>query len=227
MLQRVVETLLGEGRFEQIVVSIDQPDLLGRHPGLARHIDSGALLVLKSEDTPSRSVLAGLDVAGAPPVLVTTADHALLDGAMLDHFLGESSASGADLVIALVPRSTIERRFPNAKRTYLRFRGESYSGANLFAFRTREARHAAEFWRRAERHRKQPWKLVGSFGWLSLLLFVTRSLDLSSAMKRASATLGLTVHAVEMPMAEAAVDVDKIEDLELVRSILTERRLSR
>ena len=42
-------------------------------------------------------------------------------------------------------------------------------------------------------------------------------------MARASKVIGPRVAAVPLPIAEAAVDVDKIEDLELVRSILAAR----
>ena len=163
---------------------------------------------------------AGLDEA---PVLVTTADHALLDDAMLDAFFEAPEAEGADLRLAMVSRPTIEARFPEAKRTYLPFRGASYSGANLFHFRTPQSRRAVEFWRRIENERKRPWRIAKAFGWTTLALFLARRLDLDQAMARASRVVGARVSAVALPFAEAAVDVDKIEDLELVRKILSNR----
>lgn len=225
MLERVLATLSDHPRIGEITVSIDAPELLDRFPGLARERDRGAFRVRPSEDSPSRSVLAAFDEAGGGwPWLVTTADHALLDAAMLDRFLDGAVASGADLALGLVSRATIESRFPAARRTYLRFRGEAFSGANLFAFLDEDARRAAAFWRRAEHLRKQPWKLVREFGLVSLVLFALRRLTLDEALERASRVVGARVVAVKLPMAEAAVDVDKLEDLELVRAILQERR---
>ena len=58
------------------------------------------------------------------------------------------------------------------------------------------------------------------------MLFALRRLSLSDAMERVSRTLGTRVVAVPLPIAEAAVDVDKIEDLKLVREILAKRRES-
>ena len=52
---------------------------------------------------------------------------------------------------------------------------------------------------------------------------VTDALDLAQAMARASTVVDARVVAVPIPIAEAAVDVDKIDDLELVRRILAER----
>ena len=143
---------------------------------------------------------------------------------MLDQFFAASAAVEADLTFALVPRTLIEQRFPEARRTYLPFRGESYSGANLFLFRTPAARAAATFWQRVENDRKYPWRIARAFGVSNLLLFLLRRLDLRAALVRASRVVGARVSAIPLDIAEAAVDVDKIEDLELVRRILAERR---
>ena len=84
----------------------------------------------------------------------------------------------------------------------------------------REAMAAVAFWTRAERYRKQPWRLVFSFGPVALLLFLLRRLSLDAALVRASHSLGCRARAIAMPFAHAAVDVDKVEDLALVRRIL-------
>ena len=55
-------------------------------------------------------------------------------------------------------------------------------------------------------------------------LFSLRRLDLDTAMARASKVVGARIAAVPIPIAEAAVDVDKVEDLTLVRRILYEGR---
>ncbi|HKK53668.1 MAG TPA: nucleotidyltransferase family protein [Myxococcota bacterium] len=226
MLLRVVKRLLEWPSIDEVRVSIDAPDRLEALPAFARLGAAGRTLVERSTDSPSASVLESLDRAGldAGPVLVTTADHALLDEAILEAFLAESARSEADLTIGLVSRATIEARFPNARRTYLRFRDDAYSGANLFLFRRPAARRAVEFWRRIESERKHPWRLARAFGWLNLALFLSRRLSLEDAMRRASDVVGARVEAIRIPIAEAAVDVDKIEDLELVRDLLARRR---
>lgn len=225
MLLRVVRRLLARPGLERVIVNIDAPELLEAIPEIVTARDTGRLEILRSTDSPSLSVLESLDQAGLEkgPVLVTTADHALLDDAMLDRFLNESNASDAALTLALVPSAVIRARFPEARRTYLRFSDEAYSGANLFFFRRPEARAAALFWRHIENERKHPWRLARAFGWTNLLRFVLRRLDLAGAFVRASQVIGVPIRAIALPIAEAAVDVDKIEDLELVRRILAAR----
>lgn len=226
MLVRVVERLNAWPTIERILINIDEPALLADLPGLTLLRDQGTVEFMKSTDSPSRSVMESLAWANLErgPVLVTTADHALLDDNMLEMFFMKSARLDADLTFGLVSRETIEARFPEAKRTYLRFRDGAFSGANLFLFRTPQAERAAAFWRRVESERKRPWRMARAFGFGTLLLFLARRLDLDAALIRASDVIGTRVRAVRLSIAEAAVDVDKIEDLELVRRILADRR---
>ena len=224
MLERVVQTLEHTACIERVLLSIDAPALLMQFSGLARRVDEGRLTVVPSERSPSRSVLRVLEQT--PPgeaVLVTTADHALLTPEMVEHFLSEAEGSRADLAVALVAATRVRARFPESKRTYLPLRGEHFSGANLFAFLTEPAQRGAAFWIRAEEFRKQPWRLARAFGLWALLLFLLRRLDLDQAMGHASKTIGARIHAVPMPFAEAAVDIDRLSDLALVNEILLER----
>ncbi|HPG25680.1 MAG: NTP transferase domain-containing protein [Spirochaetaceae bacterium] len=228
MLVRVVERLLAWPSIEHVIVNIDAPELARAEPALARRVAAGEVTLLGSTASPSRSVLESLDAARLEhqPVLVTTADHALLDEHMLARFLEGAEAAAPDLAVALVSRRTIEARFPTARRTYLRFRDGAYSGANLFLFRTPAARRAALFWQRVEQERKRPWRIAKAFGWLDLILFVTRRLTLDQALVRASRRIGAQARAIPLDIAEAAVDVDKLEDLVLVRRILDERAVT-
>ncbi len=225
MLERVLRTLAATPCIDHIVVSIDEPKLLDRFPGIVALRDSSdaQIVVVRATDSPSQSVLAILDDgASDQPVLVTTADHALLDVAMVEHFLGQAEARGGDVAVGLVASAVLKARFPESRRTYLHFADERYSGANLFSFQTPRARRAVDFWKRAESFRKRPWRLVASFGARALFLFLTRRLSLEEAFAEVTRSLDARVVPIVMPWAEAAVDVDKMSDLELVRRVLSE-----
>lgn len=223
MLLRVIRTLRMAPCIGGIVVSIDDPGALDRVPELKAAVSDGSIRCRAALDSPSRSVLDALTALGAEEkVLVVTADHALLTPEMLECFTAEASAS-TDVLVGLVSAATIRAKYPQTRRTYLKLRDGWYSGANLFAFLTPEARRAADFWQRAEQFRKQPWRLVRSFGLVSLLLFLTRRLDLDAALARASFVIGARIRAVRMPFAEAAIDVDRPADLALVNTILEAR----
>jgi GTP:adenosylcobinamide-phosphate guanylyltransferase len=224
MLVRVIRTLRAAPSIGAIVVSIDDPSALDEVGELRELAAAGALQVRRSESSPSRSVIVVLEAqpAGAP-VLVTTADHALLTPAMVEHFTSACTPARADVYVALVAATLLRAHYPESTRTYLPMRDDLYSGANLFAFLTPQAKRAAEFWVRAEARRKQPWRLALAFGPRALFLFWRRRLDLDAALERISQVIGARVRAVRMPFAEAAIDVDRASDLALATQILAQR----
>ena len=224
MIERVVGALMAAGGISDISLSVERKDVLAAVPGFGALIERGRLRVLESAGTPATSVLDALQVLDmASPLLVTTADHALLTPGMVQTFCREADATDADVVAALVSETTIKKRFPNSRRTYLRFRDGGFSGANLFAFRTEKSREAARFWRRVERERKRPWRIARAFGPGLLLLYCLRILSLDQAVRRISGPLGARAATVVLENAEAAIDVDKPEHIQLVESILANR----
>jgi GTP:adenosylcobinamide-phosphate guanylyltransferase len=224
MLLRVVRTLRAAPSVARIAVSIDDPRALDDVPELKATVAAGDLDVHVSLDSPSRSVADALESReGDESLLVTTADHALLTVEIVEHFAAVCAESDADVLVGVVAGSLLRERYPETTRTYLRLRGEAWSGANLFCFRGERARRAAAFWVRAERHRKRPWRLVSAFGPSALLLFLLRRLDLDAALERVSHAIGALVRPVRLPFAEAAIDVDRATDLALAERILAQR----
>lgn len=224
MLVRVVRALRAAGRIGRVFVSIDRPEVLEGVAELAALIGDGSLVPRRAKDSPSRSVVDVLEgPADGEPVLVTTADHALLTSEWVDHFVDAAEASARDVLVGLVEGSVVRSRYPEAVRTYLPLRGTSFSGANLFAFRTASARRAAAFWVRAEQFRKRPWRLVSVFGPSALLRFAFGRLDLDAALEIVSRAMQTRVGAIELPYPEAAIDIDRPSDLTLTTHILATR----
>ena len=155
------------------------------------------------------------------PVLVTTADHALLDQGMIEDF--RARAEGADVAIALVERKSLLDRLPATRRTWIKFRGGAYSGANLFLLGSPKVAPAIEMWRGVEQDRKQGWRVLAAMGPLFLLGAALRLLTLDQAARRIGRRLGLDVRAVVTTNPLAAIDVDKPDDHALVEALLQGR----
>jgi hypothetical protein len=114
--------------------------------------------------------------------------------------------------------------FPGTRRTVLRLKGGGYCGCNLFAFLTPAGRGAVRHWRHIEQERKRPLRLVaGVLGWSAILDYALGRLTLQAALGRVSRRLGLRAGSVILPFPEAAVDVDSVEDLQLVRAVVESR----
>jgi GTP:adenosylcobinamide-phosphate guanylyltransferase len=221
MLGRVVRTLLDCPAVGSIVILGQEADALmtGRLSWLAGH---PRVTAAESGDGISASLSAAVGTEAAPyPVLVTTADHALLKPEFVSAFL--TAAEGADGAFAVVDRWTVEGAYPETKRTWIKFADGHYSGANLFAFRTPRSRAVTDFWAGVEHQRKRPLKLVARLGPEFFLRTITRTISLPEAARLAGKRMGLDLRAVSLPFAEAAIDVDKQSDLDLVERILAER----
>jgi GTP:adenosylcobinamide-phosphate guanylyltransferase len=155
------------------------------------------------------------------PLLVTTADHALLDRQMIGEFI--EKAAGADLAVGVVERQALLERLPQTKRTWLAFRGGAYSGANLFALGSIKSLAAIEQWRSVEQDRKKGWRVLAALGPVLLLGALLRLRTLDQSIASVGRRLGMSARAVMLGNPLAGVDVDKIEDHALVEEILQAR----
>lgn len=213
MIARVVETLLAAPSVGDIVVLAQEPDRLTT----ALPADTRIRLA-RSSGGIAQSIRAVAGKEAAFPVLVVTADHALLTVEMVEAFL---AGSGGDVSAALVDRATVEAVYPETRRTWLRFSDGDYSGANLFALTGEKSYAALDLWSGVEKDRKKALKLLTSFGPILAIRALTRTISLDAAFAALGKKVGLEARAVRLPFAEAAIDVDKEEDLELVEGIVT------
>ena len=213
MVRRPVRALLASDGIASVRILTQQTERI------AAVLPADPRLTVEMSGATIASTLAAIcaDPATHWPVLVTTADHALLDEAMIGDFTGR--AIGADVAIGLVERRALVARLPRTKRTWIGFRGGRYSGANLFALGSPRAAKAIDLWRGVEQDRKKGWRLLAALGPAGLLgLLRLRSLD--QTMASLGRRLGLDLRAVEMRDPLAAVDVDKPADHELVEAII-------
>ena len=217
MVLRPVRALLAAPEIKAVRVLAQQPEriaaVLPDDPRLSVEA-SGATIAATLE-----AILA--DPATTFPLFVTTADHALLDAAMIADFC--ASAAGADLAIGLVEKKALDARLPQTKRTWIKFRGGAYSGANLFAFGSREAATAIGLWRSVEQDRKKGKRMIAALGPAVLLGAVFRVRTIDQTLGSIGRRLGLRIRKVELSNPLAAVDVDKPADHALVSDILEGR----
>ena len=215
MLARVLHALRGAG-IEHIAVSADSPEVLSLAYALSA-------IPVPPGKGPSASVAAGFATMG-PPLLVTTADHALLCPQWISDFVSDTPPD-ADVAILLARRALVGAALPGTRRTWLRFADGAWSGCNLFLLKTPAATAAIDTWEAVEAERKQPWKLAARLGAATLLSYLSGRLTLAEAIARLGHKVGLQAAVVAARNGLAAVDVDKPDDLVQVRQILRGRVL--
>jgi GTP:adenosylcobinamide-phosphate guanylyltransferase len=216
MLRRVVNALQESRSIASIAISVESPAIV--REALAEK-ESG-VSVIPSENSAPLSAIVAIKKNATFPVLVTTADHALLTPEMVDYFCEHAQLNGADFSAGIARAEVIMKAYPQSVRTFFRFGKDRVSGCNLFAIANENGLRILEKWQFLEQSRKKPWRLVAAFGSLALIRFAVGALSLDGAFSVVSKRLGVTARPVLMPFAEAAIDVDKSSDLELAEAIL-------
>jgi GTP:adenosylcobinamide-phosphate guanylyltransferase len=217
MVARPVAALLGSPEVDRVRVLAQEPDRI------AAVLPNDKRLSVEPSGTTIAATLDAIlgDPATVFPLLVTTADHALLTPTMIADFCGR--AAGRDLALAVVERRSLLKRLPDSKRTWIGFGGGAYTGANLFAFGGPKARTAVALWRSVEQDRKKGWRVLGALGPAVVIGAALRLLTLDDVLTRIGKRLGLSIAKVEMADPIAAVDVDKQADLALANALIEGR----
>lgn len=200
------------------------PEVLQAHPQASQAVREAGLQPWPTSTGPAASLLTLLEAQPDRPLLVTTADHALLTPDIVDYFISAAKASGADIVAGLVPYAQVAATYPGSRRTLLRLRDGPFCGANLFWLRNRTGDGAIATWRQFEAHRKSPWKMMRRLGLGTLMRYLAGRLDSHGAAARLSQLAGAGVAFVSLPFANAAVDVDSVADWGLAEQVLGAER---
>ena len=147
----------GERAVEPFDVLAQQPERIARGPA-----GRSALSVEPSGETIAATLEAFcFDPDTRWPILVTTADHALLTPEMVGEFCARPKAPTSRS--ALSTRHAAETLAAD-EADLATFRGGAYSGANLFAARLARRRPAIELWRANEQNRKKAWRMLLTLG---------------------------------------------------------------
>ena len=223
MIIRVLDALEASGMVKTSIVCGPPQSVLPDCPELLQRIESGRVTWLPSLDSPSRSANSALEqIDQEAPVLLTTADHALLTSAIVQYFLGKSQTSGSDAAVGVVRHEDVTSAFPGAKRTVIKLRDGNVCGCNLYAFLNPRGRGLVSFWRRAEDLRKRPGRLIAeTFGIVPVFYYLLGLLTIDRGLKAVLDKTGIKVRPVFLPYPEAGVDVDKFEDMLLAESVLS------
>jgi CTP:molybdopterin cytidylyltransferase MocA len=212
-LDRVIDALQGAG-IERIVVAAPAGPV-------AEIAAARGLETVEPAAGPSESVSRAFDLLGAP-LLVATADHPLLRPEWIRHFIAEVPAD-ADVATMLAEREKVEAAIPGSKRTWLKFSDGHWSGCNLFLLCNANASWALRAWKQVEQDRKRPWRIAWRIGPLTLARYALGRLSSDQAFARLGRTIGVEARVVPAPDGLAALDVDSVADLQMVRAIFASR----
>jgi hypothetical protein len=118
----------------------------------------------------------------------------------------------------------MEARFPDSKRTYTHLKDMDICGADINVVHVNMAKEHLDVWEALIVRRKNPLAQAMAMGWGTSFLLVTRQLTLDDAVRRVCERIGIKGRAIVWEHAEPCMDVDKPNQLELLREDLAEQQ---
>lgn len=219
MLAHVLAALVAAPEIGRITVVAQDTAPLAADPQIAAQASS--VEWRNSTGSIADAVRAAIEQAKGP-LFVTTADNVLMTPAMIGQFLNDARSS--DIAVGLVERRTVRAAGYSTERTWLKFRGGQWSGANLFRLGGPQVVPLVDFWASLEQDRKKGMKIVGAFGPGVLLAALLRLIDIHTFARRMARRFGLSGKVVPMEAAEACIDADKPADIPVIEAILAQRQ---
>lgn len=221
-LQHVIDAIKDSKHAQGGIICGPAADVLEQSEALQELLQNSSYQWLAPAAGPAASALAALEKLNHYPALLTSGDHALLNGEIVDNFCAQAYAARAkhDFIVGFVPHALVQAAWPESRRTILKFSNGWFCGSNLFTVLSPNGQKALSFWRQAEADRKHPWRMVRRFGLIALLRYLLGRLTVDDALQALSQAAGCSIGYVQLNFARAAVDVDSIEDQQLAEKIL-------
>lgn len=220
MILHALTTLAESADIAHIHISIDDPAVLDALDMVVRLRAEGRLTVSVAHPNLVDSVLGAAQDAQFP-LIITTADNALLTWAMIAEF--RAGAQGADAAVAFAPRNAVLAVHPDGQRRFYRFSDNAYSNCNSYWIGNAEALKAAETFRSGGQFAKYPARIIGAFGLLNLIRFRFGIGTLEQAFARFSRRFRMEIRPVVLSDGAAAIDVDNARTRSVAEEILQRR----
>lgn len=220
MLQWVLDALTGAEEIEKVVVvglaeeeDITCPKIVSFVPNKGDMIENVCAGVNKILEVNPQ----------ANHVIIVSSDVPAITSEMLDWLVTASKGSDLDLYYTVIERHVMEKRFPTSKRSYIRLKDIEACGGDVNIIHSSLAASDSEIWTRLINARKNAIKQAALIGFDTLLLLLFHAVTLDKAIEKVTKRLKITGKAVICPYAETGMDVDKPNQLEVLRADLAQR----
>lgn len=220
LIAHVLETVSQHPAVGDIRVSIEEQafaDMSAVIGGLGA--GQNRITCVASKDNLADSVIAAVGDMEDAPVIITTADNALLTPAAIQAMVTMLEGD-ADVAVALAPKSAVLSAHPDGQRRFYKFSDDQYSNCNLYGLSGRDALDAAEIFRGGGQFAKKVGRIIESFGLINLFLLRSGLISLPAAMARISRRIGLHIKPVVLLEGRNAIDVDNERSYAIVSGLL-------
>jgi GTP:adenosylcobinamide-phosphate guanylyltransferase len=154
--------------------------------------------------------------------LIVSSDIPAIKSEMVEWIINSTREKDRDIFYNIISRDIMEKRFPNAHRTYLHLKKLVFcSGDAHVASLKVLLQEDIGIWRKITDARKSPLKQAALIGFDTVLLYLLKLLSIKQAEKIITKRLKIPGEVVLCPFAEIGMDVDKPRHLEIMRDDLS------
>ncbi len=217
MVQWVLDAISGTPSINNVVVIGVSPkhqvqcskpiQFLSDSGSLIENIQQGAALLQKLNPIESHAITISADIPTVTP-------------AIIESMIAKFQPGNVDIHYAVVDRYTMEKRFPDSRRTYIKFKDAEVCGGDLNCVRKSAVLNPDALWRDLIKQRKNPIRQASLIGWWTLILLLLGNLTLDDAVSRVCQKLKIKGNVILSPHAEIGMDVDKIRQFDIVQQDL-------
>lgn len=154
------------------------------------------------------------------PLLIGTADIPLVTSEGTADFLQKCSPYDFDFYYPIVSKEACEKYYPGVKRTFVKLKEGTFTGGNMFLVNPAKIEASLPFLKQFIDSRKKPLKMVTLLGAGFLLSGLTGKLSIAGLEKRFTSLFDLKARAIISSYPEIGFDMDKPDDLELMRKLI-------
>lgn len=156
-------------------------------------------------------------------ILSVSSDIPAITGEIVDWVWNTAMETDHDAYYYVITRQVMEARYPNSRRSYVRFRDIELCGGDINVIRTMTVTANDALWRRIVDSRKSALRQASLIGYDVLILLLLHMITLNKAIEIVCRRLKIAGRAVISPYAEVGMDVDKPHQLEIIQADLARR----
>jgi GTP:adenosylcobinamide-phosphate guanylyltransferase len=150
--------------------------------------------------------------------LFVSTDIPAITKEIIDWMISSAVEPGIDIFYNVIPRDVMEKRFPESKRSYIRFKDVTVCSGDMHVF---NAQRGIAFkddvkWKNIVESRKLPLNQMVAIGFDLLFRMIFKKPTLEDAVKLVCRRLGINGRVVVSPYAELGMDIDKPFQLNIV-----------
>jgi molybdopterin-guanine dinucleotide biosynthesis protein A len=158
---------------------------------------------------------------GHSKCFIVSADIPALRPEMVDWTAGIVEKNpDSTLYYNVISRSVMDTRFPDANRSYVRFKDITVCGGDLNVVDIKFFQKESPVWKKLTQARKHPLKQASLLGFDTLLLAALHMITLEKAVHMVCKRLMLEGKVLVSPYAEIGMDADKPHQLKILRQTL-------